>query len=626
MATYTGNFNGTSDYKYTLVLTPTKNPDNYTTTVKAKLTISTTNGRHYDLVDGFNATVTVDGVTVLKSITKFDFRTSPYSLTLPESSGNVAHGDSGGSKTVKVGIIIHPDMNVSSHKAEIGKVSQTEYITLDSLFSTTSFSVSPSTVRHGGSSSTGGAVTFTRGTPSHSSLTHQVSIQVSDSFTRSFTITGSKTEYFNNSLLGTTKNYNISIPVTMRTWTSRGGLVGATTRTIIVTPGSVSAPSVTVNPSVVGSRPSGLTGNRIVQGKNSIKATMSATASSGTRITGQYITINGSKYTYQGSAVQSSLINKTGSVIVNASATDDFGNTGTSSSVTYTSYEYSNPSITTLSVIRTTSTSGTVHSDSGRYVRVRARWSVSTINNTNSHQLSLQYRLSGGTWRSLATQDTSSFNVMNPTSDVWINIPGTVTSSTGIEVRLRLGDYYNPGLPQSKTITLQPGGTILHIPNDKDGLGIGGLADTANRVKSYWDIYAPRVFVQRSDSANYFDIGEALTPLINAVRFLPRTTAARSAKITVAEFVPFSQVTISRGSYGTVSLYKSGLPDTENSEVIGFSWTGGPVENISNLIFVKGRCFDSTFVELTFRNISTNNITINSSSGYAGLITIITKK
>ena len=134
-----------------------------------------------------------------------------------------------------------------------------------------------------------------------------------------------------------------------------------------------------------------------VQSKSTFKVVTSASGNSGSTIKTCSVRVDGSTYT--GTTVTTGVINSSGNVTVSATVTDSRGRTATSNkTVSVTAYRA--PAITQSTVTRANS-SGTA-SDEGTYALFNYAYSITNVNNRNTHTFKIQYK-SGTSWIDLVT-------------------------------------------------------------------------------------------------------------------------------------------------------------------------------------------------------------------------------
>lgn len=134
-----------------------------------------------------------------------------------------------------------------------------------------------------------------------------------------------------------------------------------------------------------------------VQTKSTLKIVTSASGSNGSTIKSVSVSCDG--FTYSGTTVTTGTISSSGNVSVVVTVTDSRGRTA-STTKTVNVVAYSAPAITTSTVTRANS-SGTA-SDEGTYALFNYAYSITNVNNRNTHTFSIQYK-SGSSWITLVT-------------------------------------------------------------------------------------------------------------------------------------------------------------------------------------------------------------------------------
>jgi hypothetical protein len=134
-----------------------------------------------------------------------------------------------------------------------------------------------------------------------------------------------------------------------------------------------------------------------VQTKSTLKIVTSASGSNGSTIKSVSVSCDG--FTYLGTTVTTGTLSTSGNISVVVTATDSRGRTATSTK-TVNVVAYSAPAITQSTVTRANS-SGTA-SDEGTYALFNYAYSITNVNNRNTHTFSIQYK-NGSSWTTLVT-------------------------------------------------------------------------------------------------------------------------------------------------------------------------------------------------------------------------------
>ena len=197
-----------------------------------------------------------------------------------------------------------------------------------------------------------------------------------------------------------------------------------------------------------------------VQTKSKLKVVTSASGSNGSTI--KSITVSCDGFKYSGSTITTSVINASGSVSVSVTVTDSRGRT-TSTSKTVSVVAYSPPAITTATVTRATS-AGTA-SDNGTYSLCQYAYSITNVNNKNTHTFKIQYK-SGSSWVDLVTYTDyakSGKYISSKTFDV----------NTSFEFRFLVTDYFG-SYPIERSMDVSF--TLVNYGADGHSMMIGGQA------------------------------------------------------------------------------------------------------------------------------------------------------
>ena len=201
-----------------------------------------------------------------------------------------------------------------------------------------------------------------------------------------------------------------------------------------------------------------------VQHKSTFKIVTAASGSYGSTVDIISVSVDGS--TYSGSTVTTSEIQSSGTVKVNVTATDSRGRSVTTTkSVSVTAY--STPAITVATVQRADST-GTV-SDEGTYARCTYAYSISNVNNKNTHTFKIQ-RKSGTSWVDMVTYTDYT------KSGAYISTV-TFSGEAEHEFRFLITDYFGSWEIQRtmddvySLIHFPASGHSMHIRNHPDGDG-----------------------------------------------------------------------------------------------------------------------------------------------------------
>ena len=241
--------------------------------------------------------------------------------------------------------------------------------------------------------------------------------------------------------------------VTCETY-SGSTLVGTSTATCTLT---LRAADVAPAVSIATADPQGYlsTYGRYVKSKSKIKVTLTNTLRYGATLALTQITANGA--TYNSSPATTGVIASASNTSVTAKITDSRGQTATASA-TIAIYDYTSPQINSFSVHRCNS-DGTLN-NSGAYMRVDYKVTVTALGNNNSKTLTLKYKkVSASSYTSRAITLSS----YTQTGEVH-NIAADVNSS--YNVQLVLSDDFTS---TTSTLTLPTASTRINWKSGENG-------------------------------------------------------------------------------------------------------------------------------------------------------------
>ena len=200
-----------------------------------------------------------------------------------------------------------------------------------------------------------------------------------------------------------------------------------------------------------------------VQGKSKISGTVSASGTYSSTIKSYKITINGATYT--SSTFTTGVLNTTGSNTCSVTVTDSRGRTA-SKSATFTVVAYSNPYITTFSVVRCNG-DGTV-SENGAYAKVVVKGGVSSVNSKNSYSYKLEYKTTSASSYTNYSISNSAYTI----DKTYANI--SVSTDSSYDFRLTISDYFTSA---TKTISLSSVFQLMNYNSSGKGLAIGKVSE-----------------------------------------------------------------------------------------------------------------------------------------------------
>ena len=208
-----------------------------------------------------------------------------------------------------------------------------------------------------------------------------------------------------------------------------------------------------------------------VQNLSKIKITVNATQAYGSPIASYKITANGATYTT--STATTALLKNSGTSRVTATVTDKRGRTGT---VYYDMnvQAYNLPGASALSVHRCNS-DGTENAN-GVYAKVTFSAAVSSMSSKNTAAYSLQYKKTSATeWTTHSF--TALNNVYSVTNQTYIF---AADDGSAYDVQVLVTDKHSTGV---RTTTVSTAFVLMHFGDDGTSMGIGRVADTANRLQ-----------------------------------------------------------------------------------------------------------------------------------------------
>lgn len=461
-STSTGvNLNLVAYYSYT------QNIDNATSEVTVTLKL-----RHRSLraiaLSGSYLSVAGNQVNYSKTFSKSD--NTEVETTLATKTITINHNNETGQGSCKIkGTFV---FNGTYGGKYIGTLTIDETLTLQTIPRASGFSV-PSSIN------TGSSLTLTI-TPASATFKHKVQFKI-----------GSTTKYTSDFISADTKTYSYTIPhswfpsstsgsivVYLFTYNSDGTYVASTYKSITANVPSSIIPTISsVNATVV----NGLN-SRYVQGKSSVKISVTADSDSGSSL--NLYTIKGESLSYSGSSstVMSGVIQNSGTFVYTVTVSDKRGRTSEPKTVSITVQPYSTPRVAAMTVERCSS-DGTLTND-GTYAKVSVDVAYSPIDGQNTLEVYLSSNKDNyGTVQQILTQDSG--------TTTYTGIYGSefLTSENYI-IKATIADYYITGLPMSAIlrVAMRP----FNMSKYNNGIAIGGFSSVSNRddkglFECYWD-------------------------------------------------------------------------------------------------------------------------------------------
>lgn len=254
------------------------------------------------------------------------------------------------------------------------------------------------------------------------------------------------TTYSGSTKIGSavSKNFTVTVPAS-----------------VVPTISSVAVADTTTNQSTYGN---------MVQGKSKPKFTITAAGAYSSTITA-YKTVFESK-TYTGATPTASGITKSGTVTAKITVTDSRGRTA-SVDKSWTVVAYSAPKITSFQGFRCLA-DGTENYD-GTYLNAAVKYSVSALNNKNTANYTLEYKLSSATtWTSLASGSAYSL------SESIISAKEILGVDNSYDVRLSVSDAFTT---VRSIIDIPTAFTLLDFNASGRGLAFGKVSEKTEGVE-----------------------------------------------------------------------------------------------------------------------------------------------
>lgn len=312
--------------------------------------------------------------------------------------------------------------------------------------------------------------------------------------TGTVTLSASELETIYNELPSATKG---KLRFTLRTYSDSGyskqiGDAGYKEVTLSIPNDSTTKASVSMSLAPVSSLSSQFDG-LYIQGKTKVKATLSATGKYEATIKSYSMKVDGTTYDSDDSYT-SGYLSKYGSITVYGYAKDSRGYTG-STSKKITVIAYSNPKILPATgesdVVAARCDADGNLSDSGTYLKIKAKRSYSTVKNdgvqTNFCQIRYRYKLESATtysaWTTILAKDSL-------TSDEIVTgalLGGTLDIKSTYLVQVQVID--DIGGSAYTTISVPTDKVYWHRNGAKNSLGLGKYVEGENLLDCAWDAH-----------------------------------------------------------------------------------------------------------------------------------------
>ena len=211
-----------------------------------------------------------------------------------------------------------------------------------------------------------------------------------------------------------------------------------------------------------------------VQGKSTLKVSVSAAGIYGSTISRYTISFDGR--TYSGNPCTTAAPSQSGSLSLTATVVDSRGRTA-SKAIAVTVLQYDNPAITQLNAYRCNSDGN--YDDTGDYASITYTYSVSPVNSKNDASAKIEYRRSTDTdWIELISSSAYSGNDTIVSSQ-------ELLSDYQYYIRLTVSDFFG----STSMVTAIPSASVIYdILSSGNGIGVGKTAEIPNLFDSAWPI------------------------------------------------------------------------------------------------------------------------------------------
>ncbi len=448
-----GSYN--ANYDCELRWTATQSITNNTSTIKAQwYMIKTQNYDSYNNTGDSRVTLNIGGTTYSKYI-NFDFRDKAVGTTvlLATYSRTITH-NSDGTKSVAISGTHTTGLDSLGTKTLSGTAN------LDTIPRASSVSASNMTM---GTAST---ITVTK---KNSGFTHRLyytfgsksNIEITSGATSSTSVS------FNPPLSLASEIPNAtSATITIKCVTYNGSSqVGSATKSV-----SLSVPS-SVKPSVssisLAEAESGLNGQfgAYIQGRSKINGTVNTATAYGSAIASYRVEINGAVYTTK--TFTTGFLKNSGSQTIKVTVTDRRGRTSNAYTTTYNVLAYTEPKITSFSVVRYKDAN--TQADDGEFVKVLINGTVTGLSNKNTIGLSYKYRLASQT-----TYTEASVSVTNYSFTYTSGLLSGFNANSSYIFEATLTDYFTSAIT---TFTLPTAFATIDILADGTSVAFGKVAE-----------------------------------------------------------------------------------------------------------------------------------------------------
>lgn len=223
-----------------------------------------------------------------------------------------------------------------------------------------------------------------------------------------------------------------------------------------------------------------------VKNKSQLKVVTSASGSYGSTITSYKITgIDSSTYTSNN--FTSNVLTTSGTRTITATVTDSRGRTATKTT-TYTCVDYSNPSISTASVVRCNA-DGTENSE-GTNVKYSFKANVAPVSNHNSHVFKIGYKKTTDSSYTYVTIANDGYS-LDKSNVVLSGITFSVDNS--YDFQFYVEDYFTSS---AITRNIPTGFTLMDFHSSGKGMAIGKVSEKADELEMAMQIISKESFNQ----------------------------------------------------------------------------------------------------------------------------------
>lgn len=465
MATFYSGYS--NQYRLRLEVTQkSQDVNNNTSTVSWALYLES--GNRYYQQYGTRVNVSIGGETVHNSNVQRNVSGMNTSTLVESGTKTVSHNSDG---TKKLSVYALLETNTKS------SITPSSALVINSSMNLTTIARASKPTLSSRSVSFGSSVTIYTNRQS-SKFTHKIIASLGD---RSETIAENVSDsyqwtvpYYWMSLIPTSSSATITIYLQTFSGNTRIGIT-ATSLTASIGSGS-SGPSigyisVSEDDYTVKDK---LKGAVYVQGQSKLKVSFSASGRNGASVRSSSVTVEGK--TYIGSSISTETIKGSGTLTITCRATDSRG-TSSSRSATITVEPYSPPKINEFSVYRANSNGG--YNKRGTYARANYKAVVTSLNNKNTIDYTLKYRIKGSSsWQSVSISQS------NYVSDSYRVVPNISLQNT-YDFTLVIEDLFSRA---ESTTGFGTGDITMDFKEGGKGVAFGKFSERDNTIESAWDI------------------------------------------------------------------------------------------------------------------------------------------